>query len=271
VKSLALASFIFVVYHVLFTDFKEVMNPYYRLSVFINTNSVGFIAAICVVVHLMFFFNRRHFNFSLPLIVEALAIILGMFVVYITRSRTATIALIGGILSVFVFTSRIRYKRLLLVPTIIIITLLSSLVFGQKLFSIISSNYSFNDQYRDISHMTNRTDIWEYTVNTIIYPHPFLGFGPGKAEELIVNSAIGISIDNGFLKCLAEIGIIGIIPLILLLYHPLRIVIKDLTKAKLLFPILIAGIIESFAENMLFSTGNVGSLLFLLSIISGNE
>jgi O-antigen ligase len=82
------------------------------------------------------------------------------------------------------------------------------------------------------------------------------------------DSIASTSAHNGLLVALAETGLLGTVPLILLLFYCAKGVFRHRSSAIRPWAVatFAAGLTESMGESMLFSMGNPASLLFLLAV-----
>jgi O-antigen ligase len=128
--------------------------------------------------------------------------------------------------------------------------------------------YQLFDRRRGVVTGTGRFHAWYHVIHSVWLPNFVLGVGPGLQGELL-KAASGIAMaHNGILMNLAETGLVGTIPLLVILAASFRSCIRRRRNRNVHFAIALfaAGFLESLAENMMFSMGNPGSLLFLLSI-----
>ena len=269
-RSLALSSFVFVLYHLGSADLTEVLNPNYRLELFLNTNGVAFIACMCVLVHIVLLLQKRRDRSNLLVVFYLIAVLAGIVVLFLTRSRTATLAFIGGLLSLPFAMPGLISKKINQLIFWGIVAILLLFYYWSSIFESVSFYYSFFDKYRGIETATNRTDIWSYTFNQIIMKNFFIGIGPGNHFETIEKATGFTNANNGLLIYMAEIGFFGTLPYLILLILTFVKTIKSNGLNRLFLVILIAGFIESIGETMLFSTGSVGSLIFLLVVAAEN-
>jgi len=270
-RSFAASSFLFVVVHLGLADFAEIFNPQYRLGSFMNTNGVGFIACICALVHIVLFSQKRKQDSKIFIYFDLFAVVAGIAVLFLTRSRTATLAFIGGVaclpFAVPELVSKKMGRLLFLGAGAVILTV----CYWPAIFEFVSYNYSFFDKYRSIETATNRTEIWSYTFYHIIMNNLFIGIGPGMHLETIENATGYTNANNGLLVYMAEIGLLGTIPYILLLVFTFVKTLESKGLRRFFLVILVAGFIESLGETIFFSTGSVASLIFLLAIAAENN
>jgi O-antigen ligase len=261
---LTAAGVVFVAYHVVQVPPGALLDPRYRLTLFLNTNSVAFIAAMTAVSVLTLIRNRTRLARAAGwAIVGACCLLL-----FATKSRTALLAGLAGAL--IVLYQRVKESRLMMAlagSAAIMVVLASGLVSRDAgAFSdSFSELYSINDPYRSIETGTYRFRAWSHVIHEQWLPNFFLGVGPGHHAPRLYSAVEVTSAHNGVLINLAEVGVIGTVPLLLAIGLSLARARKS-PDATWALPILATAIVESGAETMFFSMGNAASLLFLLGI-----
>ncbi len=270
-RAFAASSFFFVLTHLALTDWSEILNPKYRLELFLNTNGVAFIACMCALVHIVLLAQPGKIKSKTMTFLDVTAVFAGIMVLFLTRSRTATAAFIGGAACLpFVipgFVSK-RIGWLLFFASFVIVL---SVSYWPSIFEFLSNNFSFFDQYRGVETATNRTEIWTYTFHEIILKNLFFGIGPGNYLDAIERGTGYTNANNGLFVYMAEIGLLGTIPYVLLLISTFIKTFKSKGLMRLFLAFLVAGFIESLGETMFFSTGSVASLIFLLVVAAENS
>jgi hypothetical protein len=270
-RAFATSSFVFVLSHLALTDWSEILNPKYRLELFLNTNGVAFIACMCALVHIVLLLQPRKMKSGMITVLDVTAVFAGIMVLFLTRSRTATAAFIGGVVCLpFVIPGFVSKKLgwLLFFASSVIVL---SVCYWPAIFEFLSNNYSFFDKYRGIETATNRTEIWSFTFHQIIMRNLFFGIGPGNYLETIEIATGYTNANNGLFVYMAEIGLLGTIPYVILLISTFIKTFKSNGLMRLFLVFLVAGFIESLGETMFFSTGSVASLIFLLVVAAENR
>jgi O-antigen ligase len=256
------AGVVFVAFHLRHLDFSSLLDPRYRLSVFLNPNSTGFIAAMTAVSALELGWTQRRIVPRLGWLGVAG---LGALLCFSTKSRTALAAgLAGGFVVAWLRASRplLRWG---------LVAAMGGLVFlamrALPPESVVET-LSLDDRDRSILSGTGRYEVWRLVLWELWPRHPLLGLGPGlHGEEVIAATGIS-SAHNGLLMALAETGLLGTIPLALILALCFRQCWRQRRHADPAAPagLFAAGVAESLGEVMLFSMGNPGSLLFLWAV-----
>ena len=266
-QAFALAGVVFCAAHAGEIDPGRILDPNFRIELFLNTTGVGFIAGMTLLTHAILLAApgagrpgpamRFYHWFSMA----GAGLIL-----FLTRSRTAGMACLAGLaaLAGARWLGKLPLKRTLWSAGSLALVLA---LWGGRLFSSLADYYSLFGKYRNISNATNRTEIWSYVWDEIIAKHPFLGVGPGLHGDLVERGIGFSSAHNGVLMYLAEIGVLGTLPYLIVFVAGLGRAMKNQTLRTMVFPLLVAGGVESMAETMFFSTGNVGSLLFLFALV----
>src|SRR5438105_2859995 len=146
--------------------------------------------------------------------------------------------------------SRSRLKRALFAGIIC----LSVLIVSGKLdagFEKLNDVLMLHESDRSIESATFRYETWSYVISLWLR-NPLLGVGPG-GHEAYVQHALGISgAHNGVLANLADVGLVGTLPLIIGLLWCLSKG-RHHSNRNVALPLVVAGIVESGAESMLFS------------------
>jgi O-antigen ligase len=255
---LTMSGVIFVIVHLAYLEPAGLMDPTYRISLFLNTNGVGFIGAMTAISLIALPRPEARTGRALRI----LGVLACAVVCFATKSRTAFLALAGGFATHAGLDRRRRKVALLLLLAVVLGLVLTGK--ADALLGRIDELFMLHDRDRSIESGTSRYDAWAYVVSLWLQ-NPFFGLGPG-GHEAFVNQALGISsAHNGVLANLADVGLVGTLPLIVL-------IARSLWKGKrhprrdLALPLVIAGIIESGAEIIFFSMGNPGSLLFMFGL-----
>lgn len=258
---LTIAGSAFVVFHLTELDFGSIADPMYRITIYLNTNSTAFITSMTALSAVELALRpaarngARIFWFS---VVLCCAVVL-----FGTKSRTALLAMISGS---FVFTY-IRFStRLARTATIGLIVLGASYAFQHR--EAIIYAMSLDEKDRSIETGTGRYEIWRFLSASVISKNPWLGIGPGQHQELVATATGSSSAHNGLIASLSETGVIGTLPLLLIIIWCLRMAWQRRvpTGQAWAAPLFVAGIVESLGESILFSIGNPASLLFMLAV-----
>lgn len=257
---LTVAGLVFVVYHLLLVDPTRLDRPQYRLTDFLNANGVGFIAAV-VGVSLL--------DYGLALVrrpawrVAALGGLAACALLcFATKSRTAMIAMLVGMVTCLVVRLGLRRSLPLAVALVLVGLVLPGAWYGTAAGQL-DYTLALSDPHRNVQSFSQRAEIWQAIVEDIWLPSPVLGGGPGAVLATVDNSS-----HNGLLRNLGETGLLGTVPLVILLglaaVHAWRLRHNRLVHFAI--PLAVTGLVESMAESMFFSMGNPGSLLFMLGV-----
>jgi O-antigen ligase len=266
---LTLSGVCFVAYHLAAADLSRLSDPSYRLSVYLNPNGVAFIAGMTGVSLFDYGLRRLHASRTkvCPVALAAFAGLAACLVVCLaTKSRTATLATAVG-LAVRLYTS-LGFARTLALSAAA--ALVMAVAWGAVLTvaETASSTFQLNDPLRAVSGGTGRFQAWRILVAKAWLPNFAFGAGPGSDLELSRIHTSVRSSHNGVLANLVEVGLVGTLPLIVVLIMAARgalraVRVPDLAFAASLFAV---AVVESMAETMFFSMGNPGSLLFVTSV-----
>jgi O-antigen ligase len=253
-----------VLYHFVQIDYANILNPHYRISLFLNANSVALISMLTGLSFLDYSIQQWRSHRS-PVIILVPTCLCGICAVVCvaTKSRTGAAAfLFGAVLSASLY---LGMGRLL----IFAIIFGGGAVFAVQYFAPTANN-GISDVYqfgsRDISTGTGRFPVWEHAFSKLILPSPIIGAGLGAEYS---SKDVG-NVHNAMLSMLVDTGIFGTVPVVLLLFVCARRSIVARRDPRLHFAIVVfyAALVESGAESVLFGVGNPGSLLFLLALLT---
>jgi hypothetical protein len=267
---ITLGGVIFCLYQLIFLDFGSLLNPHYRLTVFLNPNGVAFIAAMTGISLLDYGLNR-FFLQAKRLSPGTLALFAGVLVCLVlcvaTKSRTATLVMLAGsLLRIYLSLGATRTFLIAFVLALLSVTVAwNSLAAAGEM---VAEVFQLNDRHRSIDKGTGRFRTWGWTIQEVWLTNPILGVGPGRHMGMTLAATGASSAHNGMLSVLADTGLAGALPLIAIICVCVRRALLYRRDPRFYFAITLffAGLLESVAETMFFSIGNPGSLLFLLSV-----
>jgi len=268
---LVIASSIYLSYLSFLVDYRSIADPLYRFNVpNDHPNRIAFIAATIVII--LFWSIQKAVvpkNIN-PFIV----FIIGLFFIVLlaTKSRTGLLEVFAGVGFELIFNWLIFQKGQLKIALcsggLAILGL--GLIFQQYTFqflSTFSTFFSLFDPYRSIETGTGRYENWAFTIHNIWLPNFFLGIGPGNNPAYISQYSDFESIDNAYINSLAEVGIIGTIPLMIIAIMCVRKILSTKSvRGSWAAPIFIGCFITSMADNYFFSMGTPVGLIFMFSI-----
>jgi O-antigen ligase len=278
---LMVAGLVFVAYHLAFADLERIADPKYRLRLFLNPNGVGFIAAMTSIVALDFALGSRDrqdgprrdlaqktASGSMRLVLFA-CVLPCVLLCVATKSRTATAVCLGGLLVRLYFS--IGFWRALgigVVGGILGATIAAGVVSGFA--EQVADTFQFNDRHRSLSGGTGRFRIWAILLEDVFLPNWLLGVGPAGTGAY-ASASTGVRLGNahnGLIQYLCESGVLGVIPILLMLALAAKKAVQARRSPRLYVAIalFLAGVMESQAEIVFLSIGNPGSLLFMLSL-----
>ncbi len=285
-NGLLCGGFVLVAWHVLEMDWARLFDPMYRISLFLNPNGVGFIAAmtgIGLLAHLLTPPAPEEVEHggspSSPAWRALLAVAFAMTLVvcFATKSRTALVAFVTGLGVVFMLARPGDLWKVLFAGAVGLVAALG-VGFGAGLLSEINEVYMLSGSGRDITTGTGRFVVWEFILSELWPAHPWLGVGPGQHDAIILARFNQGSSHNGYLMNLAELGLVGLLPLVIVMaYAALRTLkllrhraagyLADLSVGVVMAAgWFAAGAVEALGETLFFSVGNPGSLMFLCGI-----
>jgi O-antigen ligase len=237
--------------------------PEYRLSVFLNPNGVGFIAGATAVALLALTANSRGTFRALAMLVAVSCLL----VTFATKSRTALIASMAGV-TVLGLASWRRWSNVTRL-SVLVAGLSVMALLGQDMISVADAAgeaLQVWDPHRDILTATGRFEIWTFILEQAASHGVLLGCGPGELGHLLGGFYVA-NAHNGVLRNLAEVGLVGALPLLIVTAAALRgwwntRGERAFLPARAIFAV---GLVESLTEDMFYSMGNPASLMFLLA------
>jgi O-antigen ligase len=191
-------------------------------SIFTAPNVLGNFMALGIILSLWKIINRYH---TYPVIIYYIIIVLFMWILILTLSRSALLALIGAsLVMIMIITGKIP-KLSLLIMVLFMIGLLAFTPVGER--------------FSDTDVLDNpRLLLWGIFIHASIssWRYFILGHGAGSigtfgaeqsfAEDIkdprlsFLNAGVGkgetFVVDNAFVRCLYEIGVVGIIIMVFL-------------------------------------------------------
>jgi O-antigen ligase len=263
---LTAGAMVFVLYHCAFIDLLEISRPHYRLSIFLNTNSVCFVSSMTAISVLDAVISRKMVKWQRFILLISLAAC--CLLVFSTKSRTGTLALLAGFGARIYLLIGIRRVIVMSMAALVVLMFVPELYLDWA-FSFFDTTYALHDKWRSAGTGTGRYEVWNYALQNFFWSNPLLGAGPGSHNIQFPQYTSVSGAHNGLLMNLCELGIVGTFPLVLLWAIALKTIVDHWTE-KLSFEISIflAATVESMGETMFLSMGNPGSLLFLLSLAS---
>jgi len=132
---------------------------------------------------------------------------------------------------------------------------------------LFDSLYLYDPDRGLASGLSQRVIVWQETFD-LWKQHPLLGIGYRTHEMYVFSKS---SAHNGYLALLAEVGIIGVAPIILLITYSLWVLLENARKghhlSRLGFALMIGMLIEAVFERYLINMGNPTSIMFLLFLL----
>jgi O-antigen ligase len=193
-------------------------------------------------------------------------------VMILTGSRTSTIATIFGLFVTSWY--RIRFRSVIgkiIIVSVFFVVLIGVTLTINEVREAVSGFFALGDRKRGLgSGATGRFNAWQLTWELFMnYPLTGVGF---RAHEKYFSGMEGASAHNGYLATLAEIGLIGFICNILLIFSgflKLWRFARDPLLAyshSILLGLGCGYLLLAMFERYLINIGNPTSLLFLLCV-----
>ncbi|PJB95722.1 MAG: hypothetical protein CO080_06260 [Nitrospirae bacterium CG_4_9_14_0_8_um_filter_70_14] len=227
----------------------------------LNPNSVGFVAVSVTVCSLMV--RTR--------VVAICTFCCGMGVIFLTGSRSA---FLGALIALFIATFFLRKNlgKKSLIGTLIGVFIMAALcaIYWSEIWPHITSFLALDSSYRGIgSGATGRVIAWAATWD-LFKAHPWFGVGYRAHGELLKMASSG---HNGYLATLAEVGILGFLSAMVIVFSGLaglwRRAAAGERSSAVLLALCCGYLIIAMFERFLFNQGNPSSLLFMLGVFWG--
>jgi O-antigen ligase len=192
-------------------------------------------------------------------------------VIFLTSSRTSACAAAIGL--VIIMLIRFRTAKAGLVMVTVLCTILAAgftVAYWDSVYGLLDRFFALSAADRGIgSGATGRVTAWKATWELFLR-NPMLGVG-FRAHEHILK--VDTSAHNGYLATLAEVGIIGFLAVLYLVFRGLRLLRANIKipshvfSYSILFGLCVGYLLLAVFERYLINIGNPTSLLFLLSVM----
>ncbi len=233
-----------------------IFNLFYRFGTETNPNVVGGTAAMYFLLNLYFFYSTKNkYNklFLLSFLLIALVIVIA------TKSRTAIMMLVFAF---FILNILLKKRKTIIISLTLIISLF--LANFNKFDNVLRFSKKTNiAKNKTLSNLTGRADIWTKGLK-MIDENFYFGVGPENAR---VKTDAGYKhLHNAYIQLMANVGIFGSIPILILILIALTKLIfykEDIFMQA----IILTGFVGSITEPRLLNYGLPSNLLFLISFI----
>lgn len=192
-------------------------------------------------------------------------------VIFLTSSRTSACAAAIGLVIILLVRYRTAKARIVVVTVLCtILTAGFAIAYGDVLYGFLDRFFALSAADRGIgSGATGRITAWRATWELFLR-NPTLGVGFRAHEHLL---KIDTSAHSGYLATMAEVGIIGFLAVLYLVFRGVRLLWADLKDPShvfsysILFGLSVGYLLLAVFERYLINIGNPTSLLFLLCIM----
>jgi len=265
IKKMVIASMILLIIYY-YVNYKEIMLNSYPRFVLNDKNDPNNLAAHLIMpyfVIVIFFINGN----SIDKILSIVVMICASFVVFLTGSRGAVIALFSGISYIIFYTYRkINNKQAIFLVVFVII--ISYLVLNYLPGDLIERLFTINSYLSDKDVYGTRSGIWKNIITYVIPQMPLCGFGAGVSGYILIDFYGYIKgVHNTYLNMILEYGILGL-PLFLVFIIYLYKYIKKrgniLYNSILISMLLVIFFLDSFEKKYFWN-----AMMFL--VIISNE
>jgi O-antigen ligase len=204
-----------------------------------------------------------------------------LYVIGVMQSRDSMLSAgVAGLALIYCHLRRLGWKKLrpyalpafVVVPIVVIGLYFAGIDLFGYVANQIADLFLINDEHRGIeSGGSGRTDLWAAAFNLWL-THPVFGVG-FKAHPLLMPG--GMLAHNAYLGMLADLGTVGFIAYMLILFSGFYYVVKRGNRLLTAYPervaILLSYIVYGMLESRAFSFGNTYSLLFLLVVFDSSK
>lgn len=233
-------------------------------STFVHSNMYAFYLVTIFFSILFLYYLEKNINGSsnLPFKVGLSMLVLSQLV--FTYTRGAWIGILAGLFVVSLFMKETR-------KWIIISAIFFIMIFLPPILHRVSD--LVGPQRHHMSSWAFRLEHWYALFNNAFVHKPLLGYGLGQSAFAAEKySRFVIIPHNDYLRVLIETGATGIISFLLFWVHSLWIVLKKAPGRHfpelntILLSLLIALLVCSFADNLIYSISVIGYLFVLLAV-----
>jgi len=261
--------------------------PFYGSEIGFRRNRIGFQGILVhpqtygpVIASFTAFFISLYLYRNAHSLLVIAGIILGLAGIFTSRARTGMLAfvigLVGVVLLLYIVKAGKRDFKIKINPALLIIGLLTLIFMTLNFDNITRSVHGYIFKYGSASNISeavtqSRSALTERSMQNF-YESPLTGIGFGvpssqsgfHATRGPFGIPIAASIEKGFLPSaiLEEIGIIGAVSLVMLLFFLLKPVI--LSGTPLYIWIVLIALSVNLGESILFSLGGMGFFFWVL-------
>ncbi len=232
-----------------------------------NKNGLAQMGVLCFLLSQLFFrLNER----TLKTIWNYLISLLSAFLIIMAGSSTAIVILFLLFLTIMIFKiekvfSILRIKRffLLFLMGFAVVTIIALFTLSTEIFALITEIFN-----KDLT-LTGRTLFWPYLINEF-KEHILLGYGYGAfwimgsshVNRFFVENGIRVNTaHNGFIDIAVQLGLSGLLPILLIIYSFIRRAL--ITYDNLALLAILAILITNITETTLFQPMSITTFIFM--------
>ncbi|MCM3630340.1 O-antigen ligase family protein [Paenibacillus glycanilyticus] len=204
-----------------------------------------------------------------------LYLLLNFFIILIgTGARTSFAIIVCLLLFTISIWSRNKAKNIIGLMTFVIITLIAAMFFKDDLFSTRIFDLQYGNVYSDQEDSFSwRLQRWESGLNSwekSSFLIKVIGSG-WETTPYISDNFRGMEMHNEYLRIFIELGLIGIISYIAILYKLFKLGFKNVRKKGYLSLtlIMITVIISSFTENIFIASESFSAITLSIAVCLG--
>ncbi|MBM2832848.1 MAG: hypothetical protein HW406_9 [Candidatus Brocadiaceae bacterium] len=238
-------------------------------STFMHPNMFAFYLVVVFFSVLFLYYLEKHIfgksdvRFKIVLLMPVLSLLL------LTYTRGAWIGIMVGILIVSVFIKSTR--KWILISAVVFFILFSPMIYSRMGDLLVASH---KGGYQHMSSWEFRIEQWHSLLKNAFVHKPWFGYGLGQSIFVANKYAAFVLIPhNDYLRIMIELGLFGLIPFLLFWIHNVRNIFKRISNKAyrelntVVLALLIAMLICSFADNLIYSISVIGYLFALLAVM----
>lgn len=208
-------------------------------------------------------FGKSNIRFKVVLSAPVLALSV------LTYTRGAWIGIVVGLFIVSLFTKSAR--KWILISAIVFFVIFSPMIYSRMCDLVEPTT---KGGYQHMSSWVFRLEQWNSLLKNAVVHKPWFGYGLGQSLFVAKKYAKFVLVPhNDYLRILIELGLVGLIPFLLFWAQNVRGLFKKIfykTYPELntiILGLLIAMLVCSMADNLIYSISVVGYLFALLAVM----
>jgi O-antigen ligase len=232
-----------------------------------NPNTLG----LMISTGFAFLFSKFLTSSGINRLPTLLLMIISIFLIQLTGSRATALSVTSIVFISLAIHFRLRAISLIIIPFILILQYID-LIFAYVLYISKDSLFLRNETI----FLGGREEVWPIAVE-YIFKNPFFGNGFGSEEEVIQSSPLvsqhqGANFHNSFLSLLYSVGLLGSLPLFILIATAFwrsitaRRQYKNAQSEYWIPSVIISCLTSGTFETIIFSPGSISFFIFWTSV-----